>query len=368
MKAVSADTPQLATSVRARHDRQTLRFAADLAQRAVLAAEPITLSIAADVHSLGTLVSPGMLIAAPFRTSRTQGAILIYPRRNAVFTGEERALVGAIVGFGAVAIAHAELYATSHGQAHELHQLLEISSQLGSSKDLEHFLQGFVVRAAEFLRFGRCFIALFENNEFRVRYGVKDGEPSRSDVLFPEGIATKALRRGEVFWTDEASRTPGANLEVVAAYKVQQFLAVPLLGAGGKLLGMFGVLDRLEGGGISEEDVRRARALSNQAAIMLEAAGNLHASEQHRRQAEALVELGPPDRRDFASARLCPSLCVPHLRADGFAIGISRRTARRELAGRGFLPTEIAFLRVCSARRKRESRLRASHFPQHDRR
>jgi PAS domain S-box-containing protein len=291
LKAVSADTPQLATSVRARHDRQTLRFAADLAQRAVLAAEPITLSIAADVHSLGTLVSPGMLIAAPFRTSRTQGAILIYPRRNAVFTGEERALVSAIVGFGAVAIAHAELYATSHGQAHELHQLLEISSQLGSSKDLEHFLQGFVVRAAEFLRFGRCFMALFENNEFRVRYGVKDGEPSRSDVLFPEGIATKALRRGEVFWTDEASRTPGANLEVVAAYKVQQFLAVPLLFAGGKLLGMFGVLDRLDGGGISEEDVRRARALSNQAAIMLEAAGNLHASEQHRRQAEALVEL-----------------------------------------------------------------------------
>jgi PAS domain S-box-containing protein len=327
LKAVSADTPQLATSVRARHDRQTLRFAADLAQRAVLAAEPITLSIAADLHSLGTLVSPGMLIAAPFRTSRTQGAILIYPRRNAVFTREERALVGAIVGFGAVAIAHAELYATSHGQAHELHQLLEISSQLGSSKDLEHFLQGFVVRAAEFLRFGRCFIALFENNEFRVRYAVNDGEPSRCDVLFPEGIATKALRRGEVFWTDEASRTPGANLEVVAAYEVQQFLAVPLLGAGGKLLGMFGVLDRLEGGGISEEDVRRARALSNQAAIMLEAAGNLHASEQHRRQAEALVELarqidGILRLPDFAHRFVCLTseltgsqsgfLAVPH--------------------------------------------------------
>ena len=291
LKAVSAESPQLATSVRARHDRQTLRFAADLAQRAVLAAEPITLSIAADVHSLGTLVSPGMLMASPFRTSRTQGAILIYPRRNAIFSAEERALVGAIVGFGAVAIAHAELYATSHGQAHELHQLLEISSALGSSKDLEQFLQGFVVRAAEFLRFGRCFIALLENNEFRVRYAVDHGEPSRSDVLFPEGIATKALRCGELFWTDEASRTPGANVAVVAAYKVQQFLAVPLLGTGGKLLGMFGVLDRLEGGGISEEDVRRARALSNQAAIMLEAAGNLHASEQHRRQAEALVEL-----------------------------------------------------------------------------
>ena len=146
-------------------------------------------------------------------------------------------------------------------------------------------------------------------------------------MLFPEGIATKALRRGEVFWTDEASRTPGANLEVVAAYKVQQFLAVPLLGAGGKLLGMFGVLDRLEGGGISEEDVRRARALSNQAAIMLEAVDNLHASEQHRRQAEALVELarqidGILRLPDFAHRFVCLTseltgsqsgfLAVPH--------------------------------------------------------
>ncbi len=59
LRAVSAETPQLANSARARHDRQTLRFAADLAQRAVAAGEPITLSIGAEVHSLGNLVSPG---------------------------------------------------------------------------------------------------------------------------------------------------------------------------------------------------------------------------------------------------------------------------------------------------------------------
>ena len=291
LKAVSADTPQLATSARARHDRQTLRFAADLAQRAVAAGEPITLSIGADVHSLGNLVSPGMLIAAPFRSSHTQGAILIYPRQNGIFTVEERALIGAIVGFGAVAVAHAELYATSHGQADELHQLLEISSELGSSQDLEHFLQAFVTRASEFLGYGRCFIALLEGDQFLVRYGVTRGESRRSEVVFPEGIATKALRAKEVFWTDEASRTPGANLDVVSEYKVKQFLSVPLLGPRGKLLGMFGVLDRLDGAGISQEDIRRARALSNQAAVMLEAANNLHLSEQHRRQAEALVDL-----------------------------------------------------------------------------
>ena len=313
LRAVSAETPQLAISARARHDRQTIRFAADLAQRAVAAGEPITVSIGADVHSLGSLVSPGMLIAAPFRTSRTQGAILVYPRADGIYTSEEKALVSAIAGFGAVAVAHAELHATAHAQAHELHQLLEISSELSSSRDLDRVLQAFVIRASDFLGYGRCFIALFEDNQFRVRYGVEKGESRRLDVVFPEGIATEALRLKQVFWTDEASRTPGANLEVVAKYHVHQFLAVPLVGSTGQILGMFGVLDRLDGTGISQEDIRRARTLSNQVAVVLEVAGNLHLSEKHRRRAEALIELargidGALHLPDFAQrfvARIC---------------------------------------------------------------
>jgi PAS domain S-box-containing protein len=291
LRAVSAETPQLANTVRARHDRKTVRFAADLAQRAVAAGEPITLSIGEDVHSLGTLVSPGMLIAAPLRTSRTRGAILVYPRQAGVFTADEKALVAAIAGFGAVAVAHAELYATSHAQAHELHQLLEISSTLSASGDLEQFLQAFVVRAADFLGFGRCFIALYEGGAFHVRYGVNRGEPQRLEVLFPEGIATAALRSKEVFWTDEAGKIPGANLDFVAKHQVHQFLAVPLLGAAGEILGMFAVLDRLDNTGIAQEDIRRARALANQVAVVLEVARNLHLSEQHRRRAETLIEL-----------------------------------------------------------------------------
>ena len=323
LKAVSAETPQLANSARARHDRQTLRFAADLAQRAVAAGEPLSLSIGADVHSLGNLVSPGMLIAAPFRTSRTQGAILIYPRQDGVFNAEERALVAAIAGFGAVAVAHAELHATAHAQAHELHQLLDISSELNSSGDLDHFLQAFVVRAADFLGYGRCVIALEEDGQFLVRFGVEKGEPRRVNTPIPEGVATRTLRAKEVFWTDEASRTPGVNRDLLTKYNVHQFLAVPLLGTGGRVLGMFGVLDRLDGTGISQEDIRRAKALSNQAAVVLEVARNLHLSEQHRRRAEALIELA----RDLDGA----------LRLPEFARRFVARTAELTGAHAGFL-------------------------------
>jgi GAF domain-containing protein len=291
LRAVSAETPQMAHSFRAGHDRQTIRFAADLAQRAVSAGEAITISISSDQHSLGSLVTPGILIAAPFRTSRTQGAILVYPRPDSAFTADERSLVSAIAGFGAVAVAHAELCATAQGQAQELHQLLEISSELSSSGDLEHFLQAFVVRAADFLSYGRCFIALLDEGKFRVRYGVNRGQPRAIDTIFPEGIATQALRAKEVFSTDDVRQLAGANLEVIAQYQVKQLLAVPLLGADGTVLGMFGMLDRLDGTGISQQDVRRARALAAQVSVVLEVARNLHLSEQHRKRSETLTQL-----------------------------------------------------------------------------
>jgi two-component system NtrC family sensor kinase len=291
LRAVSAETPQLANSFRAGHDRQTIRFAADLAQRAVSAGEVITISIGGELHSLGSMVSPGMLIAAPFRTSRTQGAILVYPRADSPFTADEKSLVSAIAGFGAVAVAHAELCATAQGQAHELHQLLEISSELSSSGDLERFLKAFVVRASDFLGYGRCFIALLEDGQFRVRWAVARGESRRADTLFPEGIATRALREKEVFWSDDLTQVAGANLAILAHYQAKQLMAVPLLGADGKILGMFGVLDRLDNTGISQQDIRRARALAAQVSVVLEVAHNLHQSERHRKRSEALAQL-----------------------------------------------------------------------------
>ncbi len=73
--------------------------------------------------------------------------------------------------------------------------------------------------------------------------------------------------------------------------KSRQFLAVPLLGSDGKVLGMFGVLDRLDRAGISQEDIRRAKALAAQVAVALEVTRSLHLSDQHRHRAESLMGL-----------------------------------------------------------------------------
>jgi PAS domain S-box-containing protein len=290
LQAVSTESPRLALSIRSRFQQNDLRSSLEIATRAVAVGERITVSIDGASH-FGEDSPPGVLIAAPFRTSRSHGAILVYPRPANPFTQEDKTLVSALAGFGAVAIANAELYGMARAQAHELHEILEISFELGSAGKLDEFMQTSVVRAASFLGFQRCFIGLLEEAAFHIRWGVENGVARPVDIPLDDGVATCTLKQKNVFFTEDASKTPGANLDFVAAFQIRQLLAVPLLGSNGDVLGMFGVLDRIEPGPINDEDVRRARALAAQVAIALELTRNLHQSEEHRRRAEVLVTI-----------------------------------------------------------------------------
>jgi PAS domain S-box-containing protein len=290
LQAVSTEAPRLALSIRARFQRDELRSPLEIATRAVAAGERITVSIDGAAH-FGEDSPPGVLIAAPFRTSRSHGAILVYPRLAAPFTEEDKTLVSALAGFGAVAIANAELYGTARAQAHELHEILEIAFELGSAGKLDEFMHTSVVRAASFLGFERCFIGLLEADVFHVRWGVEKGVARPLDIPLHDGVATRTLKKKNVFVAEDAAKTPGANLDFVVAYNIGQLLAVPLLGSNGEVLGMFGVLDRIAPGPMNDEDIRRARALAAQIAIALELTRNLHQSEAHRRRAESLVSI-----------------------------------------------------------------------------
>ncbi len=290
LQAVSTEVPTLALAIRSRFQQNQLRSPLEIASRAVAAGERITVSIDAASH-FGADSPPGVLMAAPFRTSRAQGAILVYPRLAQAYSEEDKNLISALAGFGAVAIANAELYGMARAQAHELHEILEISFELGSAGKLDEFMQTSVVRAGAFLGFERCFIGLLENGDFHVRWALDKGVARPVDIPLIDGDTTRALKQKNVFFTENASEVPGANLHLVGAFEIHQFLAVPLLGSNGDVLGMFGVLDRKEPGPINDEDVRRARALAAQIAIALELTRNLHQSEEHRRRAEALVAI-----------------------------------------------------------------------------
>ena len=289
--AVATENPASAVSVRARYDRKDLNFASDLARRALSAGEPISVAINPASHSLGDLVPPGALIAAPFRTSGQEGAVLIYPRREGPFSPEEKSLLPVVTSFAAVAISNAELYTTARDQAHELHQIVNIASELGSISDLDQFMQRFILRASDFLGFSRAFVGLVEADRLVIRWSIREGKPSETGFVFPDGPLVHAMRKQEVLSTEDASRLPGAQQTWLAESNLRQLLAVPLIGTSGQLLGTFGLLDRREAGAISQEDVRRSRALAAQATVALEVSRNLLISEQHRRKAESLTRL-----------------------------------------------------------------------------
>ena len=312
LQAVSTESPNLVLTIRSRFLQNDLRSSLEIATRAVAAGERITVSIDGASH-FGEDSPPGVLIAAPFRTSRSHGAILVYPRLDNPFTQEDKTLVSALAGFGAVAIANAELYGMARAQAHELQEILEISFELGSAGKLHEFMQTSVVRAAGFLGFQRCFIGLLEGSSFHVRWGVENGVARPVDFPLKDDIATRTLKEKVAFVAEDASKAAGVNLDFVSAFKICQILAVPLLGPNGDVLGMFGVLDRIEPGSISDEDVRRARALAAQVAIALELTRNMHRSEEHRRRAETLVAIAlelnavlhlPEFMRNFAQRAL----------------------------------------------------------------
>ena len=284
-------SPQLAASARARFDRKGLQFAADLAARAIAADAPITVAIDPVTHALGDLVPAGMLLAAPIRTSRAEGAVLIYPRQEGAFSPEEKSLLSAVAGFGAVAIANAELYGTARAQAQELQQLLDIlvGTEIGRRSRRVHAAIRRSRRRLPGFWPGLCRSARRWSVSGSLGSRKRPARPGRPG--FSRGSRQPRPVEQGAFWANDPAKIPGANLEMIAKFKVRQLLAVPLLGTGGQVLGVLGVLDRLDRTGISQENIRSAQALAAQVAVTLEATRNLHLSEQHRRRAESLKGL-----------------------------------------------------------------------------
>jgi len=178
-----------------------------------------------------------------------------------------------------------------HERAEELRKLLEITSELGNVGDLEEFFQKFVIRAAQFLNFERAAIAVIENGRYIIRWVAENGVSKPVRLHLPEPLVNRLTETIEPVWADDVTRLPEFSTEVIQKLKIKQVLAVPLMASDRRRLGVLAVLDRCDHDAIEQEDIRRAKVLANEIAVVMESTHNLHLARQHRERAENLMSL-----------------------------------------------------------------------------
>lgn len=281
LAAVAAESERAGEEARAGHDRREMQFASDLATRALSSTEPIDAVLETSSPWLGDMAPSGPMIAAPFRTGKSEGAVLIYPRKDRPFSGQEKDLVAATTNFAALAVSSSEHTTAAQAQTYELHQLLDgTSSDLGAVNNLDQCMQQLALHAADFLGFGRAFVAVVEGDRFQIRWEADHGQTRPLQLEVPDGPLARALRSGELFWSQEHNRLAHLDLRAFSAFKATQILTVPLIGRDGKVIGLLGALDRLDGSDVAQEDFRRAKSLAGQTAVALEISLALHDSER----------------------------------------------------------------------------------------
>jgi len=172
LAALATHDGELEAAVRAAHGQGGCGFAHELASRAALVGEPLLLQVTGAEPDLPSFLQPGYLLAAPIRTAESRGALCVYCNCGRPFTEEEMSLLGAIAGFGALAISHAELYAGSQARAQEaeLHRrraedLMNVALELNSTVRLPEVMESFTWRAADMLGARAAALALNQGGQ-----------------------------------------------------------------------------------------------------------------------------------------------------------------------------------------------------------
>ncbi|MBZ5521820.1 MAG: PAS domain S-box protein [Acidobacteriia bacterium] len=231
-------------------------------------------------------------MAQPLVTTQSVFALLVL--RRSAFSAAEISAFHLLGNLARMALENAELAGLTASQQQHLDQLLEISNEIGNPLQLDGFLNKFVVRASESLAYERAFVAVVEGGECRARWASVGGVATPVDVeISTIGMRHMLDSKQPIVIEDIRGTAAGEEKcrHLIAAHKVRQFLGVPLLDAEGRALGVLGLVDRKGHAKITDAEVQRARALGSEVAVALEGAHNLQLSEQHRKRAEALMEM-----------------------------------------------------------------------------
>ncbi|MBA2244457.1 MAG: GAF domain-containing protein [Gemmatimonadetes bacterium] len=240
------------------------------------------------------------IIAVPLvARGQTLGAIQVLNERtgeDGIFTEEDRLFLEALADDAAAAIRNAQLF-QAEKQARDLAALLEVSHQITSTLDLERVLLSIVNLAGRAVHFDRCILALWQEEELRVRAISGEEKVDRKAVAVRElerFLSWAAERGEEIFVPDLADPDDEAAAQVQASFPsyleesaVRGFFLIPVADSEGRL----GVLhfEFAAPNRLNEWSRKAATLLANEAALALRNA-QLYASVPFISWLEPLAE------------------------------------------------------------------------------
>jgi signal transduction histidine kinase len=223
---------------------------------------------------------------------RLVGLLTMSNRERGVFTERHAGLALAIATHIAAALENARLYDQTDQRAHELATLLEVSTGLGTTLELEPLLDVILEQLKVVADYRAAAISIVEDDrlhELRRRTREGDIPPTREVSLVHAAGWWHTVARGEpVIIGDvqseeslaEAYRTTARHAQnATPVYVIHSFMAVPLT-AQDRVMGTI-VLSHEQPGFYTERHAALATAIAAQAAAAIENA-RLHAQTERR--------------------------------------------------------------------------------------
>ena len=289
LHAVAAESPQLATAVIARLQDRGLQFASELTFRALAGVDPVAVTIDPTTY-FGDLVPAGMLLAAPLNATGVKGAVFVYPRREGAFSREEKNLLTTMAGFGAVAIANAELNKKVRGGVDELQNIRRgadalkvVALELNSERGLAQCARNLVTRVTGFMSAPSGALAIQEVTglETLVLQGVSVGEQQLKPLLrvFDRALVEVLAPHPQQIISAKASDLFGLELASVLGWEDCDL--VRLMNLPGELVGVLCLANR--GRALHEEERELLHAIAAEASVVLENARRFTRMDQANR-------------------------------------------------------------------------------------
>jgi HD-GYP domain-containing protein (c-di-GMP phosphodiesterase class II) len=165
--------------------------------------------------------------------------------------------------------------------------ILRILRSIGTARSIRQLITLLARETRIVLNCQRASVFLYDPDEEELWSLVAEGESD--EIRFPadSGIAGHVFESGRALVTDDVPTDPRFNPEIDArtGFTTRQLLTAPIIGPGGEKVGVFQLVNQLQGG-FDSGDVEFLEAIAGEAAVTIQ---NFQMLESRRRMFEGLV-------------------------------------------------------------------------------